>query len=224
MTVNATTPAADPFAGAESFPSLSFKDKPVGTSYTGTVTSEPSLVQSRNFDSRQPEFWSDGNPKMTVATNLRLDSGEEVCLWASKPSAMFRAIADAAKNAGTKVSTGGRLTVTFSGEKPDPAKPHLNPQKLYTVTYQPPNAFAEQPQTAAAQAQAAWGQQPAAPAPGFAQPPAQAAPPVAQAPQQAPAAPPAPPAGPPQATAPQWTPEQIAAAAAAGIPLPGVTA
>lgn len=214
-----TAQPTDPFAGADNLPSLSFKDKPLGTSYSGVVTAPPSLVQSRNFDSRQPEFWPDGNPKMTVATNLRLDSGEEVCLWASKPSAMFRAIAEAAKAAGTgPVAVGGRLTVTFSGEKPDPAKPHLNPQKLYTVTYQPPNAFAEQqPQTAAATAQQAWGQQPAVQAPGFAQPPAQTAPPVAQAPQQAPAAQPAPPAG-----TPQWTPEQIAAAQAAGIPLPGV--
>lgn len=215
-----TAQPTDPFAGADNLPSLSFKDKPLGTSYSGVVTAQPSLVQSRNFDSRQPEFWPDGNPKMTVATNLRLDSGEEVCLWASKPSAMFRAIADAAKAAGTgPVAVGGRLTVSFSGEKPDPAKPHLNPQKLYTVTYQPPNAFAEQPQNAATAAQQAWGQQPAAPAPGFAQPPAQtAAPAVAQAPQQAPSAPPAPPAG-----TPQWTPEQIAAAQAAGIPLPGVS-
>ena len=152
---------ADPFAGAESKPSVSFKDKPIGTSYTGIVTKAPELVQARDYESGQPAFWSDGNPKMTVVTTLEIN-GEELNLWAAKPSALFRAIADASRAAGAQVAVGGTLTVTFSGEKPNEKNPRLNPQKLYTVTYQPPNAFA--------------------------QPPVQAAPPAYPAPQQAPVA------------------------------------
>lgn len=154
----------DPFAGAETHPSLSFKDKPVGTSYTGKVTKAPELVQARDYESGQPAFWKDGNPQMTVVTTLEVN-GEEVNLWAPKPSAKFRAIADAQKAAGAQIAVGGTLTITYSGEKPND-NPRLNPQKLYTAVYRPPNAFEE------------------------AKP------------------------------APRWTPEQRAAAKAAGIPLP----
>lgn len=179
-----TTQTADPFAGADSKPSVSFKDKPIGTSYTGTVTKAPELVQARDYESGQPAFWPDGNPKQTVVTTLDIN-GEELNLWAAKPSALFRAIADAQKTAGAQITIGGTLTVTFSGEKPNEKNPRLNPQKLYTVTYQPPNAFGE-----------TTGQQPAA------QPGAAAS---------------------PSPAVPQYTPEQIAAAKAAGIPLPGVS-
>ena len=179
-----TTQTADPFAGADSKPSVSFKDKPVGTTYTGTVTKAPELVQARDYESGQPAFWPDGNPKQTVVTTLDIAGEGELNLWAAKPSALFRAIADAQKAAGAQIAVGGTLTVTFSGEKPNEKNPRLNPQKLYTVTYQPPNAFRE-----------TTGQQTAAQ-------PAAAAP----------------------STVPQYTPEQIAAARAAGIPLPGVTA
>lgn len=154
MTAQPTTQTADPFAGAESKPSVSFKDKPIGTTYTGVVTKAPELVQARDYESGQPAFWSDGNPKMTVVTTLEIN-GEELNLWAAKPSALFRAIADAQKAAGAQVQVGGTLTVTFSGEKPNEKNPRLNPQKLYTVTYQPPNAFGEAaPQAAPAPAAA----------------------------------------------------------------------
>lgn len=195
MTAQPTTSPAvdDPFAGSDSVPSVSFKDTPVGTSYTGRVTEAPKLVQARDYESGQPAFWSDGNPKMTVVTRLDIN-GEERSLWAAKPSALFRAIADAQKAAGAQIAVGGTLTVTFSGEKPNEKNPRLNPQKLYTVTYQPPNAFGDD--------------QAATPVPAQ-----QAIPQAAPAQQAPPAAAPA---------VPQYTPEQIAAAKAAGIPLPGV--
>lgn len=175
----------DPFAGGESKESVSFKDMPVGTSYTLEVTEAPQLVQATDYESRQPAFWSDGNPKMTVVTGVvDTATGEEKNLWAAKPSALFRAIGDAQKASGAQIKVGDTLVVTFSGEKPNEKNPRLNPQKLYTVQHTAGDAFSE-----------------AAPA---------------QAPQQAaPVAEPAPQPG-------QWTPEQIAAAQAAGITLPGV--
>lgn len=181
---------ADPFAGGESRPSVSFKDTPVGTSYTLKVVEAPQMVQARDYESGQPAFWPDGNPKMTVVTTvIDTATGEEKSLWAAKPSALFRAMSDAQKTAGAQITPGGTLVVTFSSEKPNEKNPRLNPQKLYAVTYTPGDAFSE-----------------AAPA----QAPQQAAP-VAEPAPQAPAA-------------PQWTPEQIAAAQAAGIPLPGTSA
>lgn len=160
---------ADPFAGGESRPSVSFKDTPVGTSYTLKVVEAPQMVQARDYESGQPAFWGDGNPKMTVVTTVvDTATGEEKSLWAAKPSALFRALGDAQKSTGQQIAPGGTLVVTFSGEKPNEKNPRLNPQKLYTVTYTPGNAFGDDAQAASAPAaqpvQQAAPQQPAAPA------------------------------------------------------------
>ena len=206
-----TQPQADMFAGGATVPSISFKDAPIGATVTGKVTETPVLVQSRDFKTGQPAFWPDNNPKMSVVTKIVLATGEERGLWAAKPSAMFAAIAEAQKVAGALIAVGGTLTITLTGTKP-PDNAQMSPQKLYAVAYTPPNAF-EAPQVAANTGVGQWGTtQPTTPSP----PPAWAAPaaaqPLAVVPNPAPAAAPQ-----------QWTPEQIAAAQAAGIPLPGVT-
>ena len=211
----------DMFAGGVTVPSISFKDAPIGASITGKVTEAPVMVQSRDFDTGQPAFFPDNNPKMSVVTKIVLATGEERGLWAAKPSAMFAAIAEAQKAAGALIAVGGTLTITFTGEKPNATNPRLNAQKLYAVTYVPPNAFEAQ-QAPAAGGVGQWGAQSATPPPPVWAAPAAAAP--AQAWQQPAAAQPlAAVPNPTPAAAPQWTPEQIAAAKAAGIPLPGVT-
>jgi len=183
------------FAGGDSVPSISFKDAPVGTSYTGRVTEAPSLIQARDYETGGPASWSDGNAKMTVVTRLSVD-GEERSLWAPKPSSMFSAIADAQGKAGALIAVGGTIRVTFVGEKPNATNPRLNAQKLYQVDYKIPDAFAAAP---AAPAADPWQAPPATAPPAFAAPATVAS------------------------VAPQWTPEQIAAAKAAGIPLPGIS-
>lgn len=130
----------DPFATTESLPALSFKDKPIGTSYTGRVLDRPKLVQSRDFETGERATWPDGNPKMSVVTQLEVN-GEKCSLWAAKPSAMFAAVAAAQQEAGTTITVGGTLTVTYVGDKPNEKNPRLNPQKQYAVKYAPPNAF-----------------------------------------------------------------------------------
>lgn len=135
------TQVDDPFAGGTATPSLSFKDMPVGTTYTGVVVEIPKMVQAKDFDTGNAAFWPDGNPKMTVVTRLRVD-GEERNLWAPKPSAMFGAIAAAQQAAGSTIAVGGKISVTYTGDKPNEKNPRLNPAKQYTVTYEPPNAFA----------------------------------------------------------------------------------
>lgn len=145
----------------ESTPALSFRGAPIGTSYSGTVTRAPELVQSRDYLTGEPATWDDGNPKMSVVLNLQVD-GDELSLWAPKPSALFAALGAAEKAAGAAIAVGGTLTVTFTGEKPNATNPKLNAQKLYTATYAPGSAFAEQPAATPASAPAP---QTAAPAP-----------------------------------------------------------
>lgn len=135
-----TQQITDPFALTGSAPSVSFKDAPVGTSFTGKVLEAPSLVQSKDYETGNPAFWPDGNPKMTVVTKLEID-GQERNLWAPKPSALFAAIATAQQAAGAQITVGGTLTVTYTGDKPND-NPRLHPAKQYQATYTPPDAFA----------------------------------------------------------------------------------
>ena len=134
----------DPFAPSVKKPSVSFRNVPVGTSYSLEVQVAPKLVQARDFDTRELESWPDGNPKMTVVTEVvDTATGEEKSLWAPKPSAMFAAIVAAQQAAGSLITPGGRLTVTFTHEVPVEGKPHLNPAKQYAVVYTPADPFAQ---------------------------------------------------------------------------------
>lgn len=220
----------DPFAPSESRPSVSFKNAPLGTSYQLEVTSIPTMVQARDFDTRELEFWPDGNKKLTVVTNV-VDkaTGEEKSLWAPKPSGMFAAIQAAQQAADAQIQPGGTLIVTFAHEVPVEGKPHLNPAKRFAVQYLPPNAFGE-----AQGPPPQWAQPPAATPPPTAPPVQHQTPPAAPPAQQLPVAPPvqyAPPPGAPAATPPAATPpvapppvqqapysaEQVAALLAANI-------
>ena len=135
----------DPFA-TNSTPAVSFKDKPIGTSYTGKVLELPALVHSRDFESGEMDYWPDGNKKMSVVTLLEVD-GEHRGLWAPKPSAMFAAIADAQKAAGATIAVGGSITVSYIGDEPNKKNPRLNPAKQYRVSYKAPDAFGDQSST-----------------------------------------------------------------------------
>jgi len=136
-----TSPTPDPFATQEKVPSISFKEKPIGTTYTGKVVEAPQFVQARDYLTGDLDFWPDGNKKMTVVTGLEIN-GERFNLWAPKPSALFRACSEAQEKAGSQIAVGGTLTITFTGEQPN-ENPRLNAQKLYSVVYQPNNPFAE---------------------------------------------------------------------------------
>lgn len=133
--------ANDPFSGGDSYPSVKFTT--VGDTVTGTIAEAPSKVQGRDFESGDLATWPDGNPKMVVVVPL-LVNGERMNLWAPDPSAIFKAIQEA-KNAagGSPLAVGGKLTVTFTGEKPNEKNPRLNPAKQFTASYSPSDAFAE---------------------------------------------------------------------------------
>lgn len=126
------TEAPDPF-GDESSPAISFNNAAIGTTYTGVVTGLPKMVQSRDFATKEPATWPDGNPKMAVVVNVQID-GEGFSVWASKPSSLYSAIGDAQRAAGERIKIGGTLSVRLIGEKPTSA----SPQKLYAAKYVPP--------------------------------------------------------------------------------------
>lgn len=151
----------DPFAPSKSAPAVSFKDKPIGTKYVMRVRELPELVQSRDFETGEKATWDDGNPKMSVVTGVDIN-GEEMSLWAPKPSAMFQAIVDAQEQAGARIAVGGTLTVEYIGDKPNEKNPRLNPAKQYRAHYSAPDAFAASGSSGAQQQ--SWGAGSSAPA------------------------------------------------------------
>jgi len=145
----------DPFAQSPKRPSISFRDASIGTVISGKVVEAPKLVQARDFESGEPAFWDDGNPKMTVVVGLEVN-GEERNLWAPKPSALFTAIGEAQQAAGKRLDVGDILHVKFVEERPNEKNPRLNPQKIYAAKIEAGDVFAQAaPQAAPAQAPAA---------------------------------------------------------------------
>lgn len=134
---------ADPFAGAVKVPAVSFKGKTVGATVTMTVSGPAKLVQTRDFETGQPAFWDEAQtqPKMAAVVNGTVD-GEEMALWATKPSAMFTAIAEAQAKAGQRIDAGGTLRIKYTGDKPNAKNPRLNAAKQYAAQYEPPAADA----------------------------------------------------------------------------------
>ena len=80
---------------------------------------------------------------MSVVIYLEVN-GEEMSLWALKPSALFIALGMAQKDAGARITPGGTLHVRFTGEKPNEKNPNLHPQKLYAAKYEPPVAGSDE--------------------------------------------------------------------------------
>jgi hypothetical protein len=145
----------DPFEQPERRPAYSWKGAKVGTVLDSTVVEAPKEVQSREFETGELAYWDEKKeqPKMSVVVGVKTADGEEYSLWCPKPSAIFRAVAEAQKTAGddVRIEEGGRLRVKLSGRKPDPKRPKLNPQNLFKAKYdppEPPDAFAETPEVA----------------------------------------------------------------------------
>lgn len=123
-----TAPVQDPFAGGDSAPSISWKGAEIGTVVTLEVTDYPIQTQGKDFKTKLPATWPDGNPKL-VAGIPGTVNGEPRMLWANVPSALFGAIKDAIKASGEKgpIKPGDTLSVKFYDTKPTDG----DPQKLF---------------------------------------------------------------------------------------------
>lgn len=136
----------DPFAGGGKTPSLSWRGLAVGSVFVLEVLEPATLVQSRNFDTNEPDYWDEAKtqPKMSAVVKVRVRSGphsvgEERSIWAQKPSSMFAAIAHAQVQSGARLAPGGVLSVRFDSETPHENK-RFNAIKNYVAKYEPPAA------------------------------------------------------------------------------------
>lgn len=115
--------------------SINFGDEWVsGETYELPVLAKPELVQGWDDKLNKPAVWPDsGNPKMNAVTRVEFE-GEERSLWCGKPSALFRSIQEASRNAGQSVRPGGVLVIKYGGlGKKERGKnaPHLFESVVY---------------------------------------------------------------------------------------------
>lgn len=161
-----TTSINDLFAPTSGGPSLT-KDMHVGDTRTATICEDPFAVQVKNFTTKEPESWPDGNAKMqlvvpvvTDAVDGPNDDGKRslyVKAWGSQQKALFEAIKNAGFDAADKaLIVGTTITVTYVEDRKHPKAPA--PEKIYRFDL-------DVPATAAPAAQPA-GQQDAQPAAG----------------------------------------------------------
>ena len=132
---------------------------PVGTSFTGVTTAPPIASQQTNFDTRKPEYWDDGRPKMQLIlelqTDLREDEDDDGIRRLYVKGQMLSAFRDEMKRLKIdKFGVGSRITVTLTGMKP-PASGRGFPSKVYAVQIEP-TQWSDGAAQALAQASAEW--------------------------------------------------------------------
>lgn len=130
------------FFMGNSAPSLSFLE--IGTVHEGRVTHK-TMIQARDFATKEPKFWPDGNPKMqaviTLQTDVRdpsVDNDNGLRRLFVGSGGMRSAITQAIKKAhATGIEIGGLLGVKYvrNGEA---AQGGVNPPKVYAAKYEPP--------------------------------------------------------------------------------------
>lgn len=134
--INVALPDPNSLLNGKSVPSISFKDAKVGDAYTGTITALET-AQVRNYESGEPEFWEDGNPKLQIVVTLATTYGDgaeddgdrKVYLFGQKLQAAKAALKEAGL---TKLEIGSTFTITYSGTKPSSNKKY-NDVKLYSI-------------------------------------------------------------------------------------------
>jgi len=152
------TQSIDTFFSGGGGRSVSWKDKPVGSTVSGVVEAVHPPQQVTDPVDGKPKFKRDGTtPIMQVRIDLQTEYRNwEMCRPPEDPAEtddgrrslycggwMVGAIGDALRKAGQKGSPqeGGKLSVTLT-ERPPPDNPALNPTNKFSAEYTPPSAAA----------------------------------------------------------------------------------
>ena len=169
-------------------PGISWKDKPIGTSYAGVVTRDVTngdVIQDTDFTTKQPKFYSDGRPVFVMKVPLRNAPTQEFpdgefgfYVRGQAREELARAMSEAGVQGAPKA--GDVIQVTLVQRKP--SRRGGNPANIVQIAYTPAGGQAPAQQQAPAVQPAA---QPVPQVPA-AQPVAQPAPQVQPVQQQAP--------------------------------------
>jgi hypothetical protein len=127
-----------------------FEFAAIGDTVTGQIVAMKKRQQT-DFQTGNPAFWPNGDPKMMLALTLQTElhesedddglrnvylRGGNYTAIKGKGTSSLVAVKDAVKRSGHPIEIGGTLTLQYSGEAAAPAK-GLQPAKLYVAAYKP---------------------------------------------------------------------------------------
>ena len=129
-------------------PSISWKDKPIGTVYGGAVArnvTSADIQQQTNFNTKQPEFYRDGRPKFVMKVPLRVQPTQEfpegeatLFVRGRMRDELVRAMTAVGLPAGYVPQEGDFIVVQLSGKKP--SGQGMNPANEFLIQYTPADA------------------------------------------------------------------------------------
>lgn len=155
--VNLPTPGAaagaDPWAileGGGGVPAVKFGERntygqfipaPIGTSYTGTLVANLGSSQITNYETKEAEFWPNGDPKMQILADIQTDARDDedddgirrIYFKGQMRTALEQEIRE--KKTG-RFGVGTRITVTLVDLKA-PKTVGYNPQNIFRVDLGP---------------------------------------------------------------------------------------
>lgn len=145
------------FGGGSGGRGISWRDQPIGTTVSGTITAVHEPVQQIDPVKNEPVFKKNGQPKMQVRVDLdtawrnwemtkRPDDPSEVDDGSRSlyiKGWMQGAIGDAMRKAGHQGApqVGAKISVTLSEREPND-NPVLSPTNKFTATYEQPGSVA----------------------------------------------------------------------------------
>lgn len=117
----------------------SLKFENVGDSHFGTIT-DVEVRQVRNFDTEQPEFWDDGNPKQQIVVTIDKGGSEGrifIKLWGEWKRNLVRAIQSTGLDADNALAPGNSFYAFMSELRPNEKNPRLHPSKILNFEITP---------------------------------------------------------------------------------------
>jgi hypothetical protein len=106
----------------------------VGTTISGRIH-RVYAVQQTDFETREPQWWDDGSPKMQVVAEIELQEGLRSLYISSK--GLREAIREACRAAGSGLREGGYLVVKYEKDG-ELFRKGINPPKIYQAGYDAP--------------------------------------------------------------------------------------
>ena len=114
-------------------PAVKFEEP--GDTTSGRIT-RVYQVQVTDFDTREPQWWPDGQPKMQVVVVLDVAGTGLRSLYVASRG-LREAVRDACREAGYGLRPDGYLSIRYTGNG-EPFKKGVTPPKLYQAAYDPP--------------------------------------------------------------------------------------
>lgn len=109
----------------------------IGTTVTGTIAAEPTVVQQTAFGTGEKLTWADGSPRLQMVVEVTTADGPQRFFI---KGGLKSAVAEAVRAAGQQgLAVGGILSIAYVGDAA-PTRAGIAGAKIYQANYQAPGA------------------------------------------------------------------------------------